>query len=199
MNEYSFKLESDVELCEVAQISCNNWNYRYIPKTTAQLTYKSDVGIIIKLICYENNPFTRYTENYDPIYTDSCMEAFINLFPNKSKDYINIEVNSNGAYIFSFGPGRGICRTHFEPNLGISPTVKTAKTDNSWIADIIIGNNAIEAVYGKFEINSGHSFTGNFYKCGEDGDNPHFLSWNKITLPKPDFHCPSFFGKFNVL
>lgn len=35
----------------------------------------------------------------------------------------------------------------------------------------------------------------NFYKCGDLQHTPHFLSWNKIDLPKPCFHCPEFFGK----
>ena len=33
-----------------------------------------------------------------------------------------------------------------------------------------------------------------FYKCGDKLQTPHFLSWNPIDLPKPDFHCPAFFG-----
>ncbi len=35
----------------------------------------------------------------------------------------------------------------------------------------------------------------NFYKCGDKQHTPHFLSWNKIDLPEPCFHCPEFFGK----
>ena len=36
---------------------------------------------------------------------------------------------------------------------------------------------------------------GNFYKCGDKTAHPHFLSWNKIDAPKPDFHRPEFFGE----
>ena len=40
----------------------------------------------------------------------------------------------------------------------------------------------------------GRYLRANFYKCGDLLSKPHFLSWQPITLPKPDFHQPSFFG-----
>ena len=36
---------------------------------------------------------------------------------------------------------------------------------------------------------------GNFYKCADDTEYPHFVSWNPIDLPTPDFHRPEFFGE----
>ena len=36
---------------------------------------------------------------------------------------------------------------------------------------------------------------GNFYKCADDTEYPHFVSWNPIDLPSPDFHRPEFFGE----
>ena len=39
--------------------------------------------------------------------------------------------------------------------------------------------------------------TGNFYKCGDKLETPHFLSWAPIDLPAPCFHCPDFFGKLH--
>ena len=38
----------------------------------------------------------------------------------------------------------------------------------------------------------------NFYKCADKTRNPHFVSWNPIPLPKPDFHCPQFFGEITL-
>ena len=36
---------------------------------------------------------------------------------------------------------------------------------------------------------------GNFYKCADDTEYPHFVSWNPIDLPSPDFHRPEFFRR----
>jgi hypothetical protein len=40
----------------------------------------------------------------------------------------------------------------------------------------------------------GQTIRANFYKCGDKLQSPHYLSWNPISLPKPNFHCPDFFG-----
>ncbi|MFA5695554.1 MAG: carbohydrate-binding family 9-like protein, partial [Proteiniphilum sp.] len=34
----------------------------------------------------------------------------------------------------------------------------------------------------------------NFYKCGDETAEPHYISWSPIDLPAPDFHAPQFFG-----
>ena len=36
---------------------------------------------------------------------------------------------------------------------------------------------------------------GNFYKCGDLTAHPHFLSWNPVGTPNPDFHRPEYFGE----
>ncbi|MGL5262502.1 MAG: carbohydrate-binding family 9-like protein, partial [Bacteroides sp.] len=38
------------------------------------------------------------------------------------------------------------------------------------------------------------SLKANFYKCGDELQTPHFLSWNPIDLETPNFHCPKYFG-----
>ena len=41
----------------------------------------------------------------------------------------------------------------------------------------------------------GKKMHANFYKCGDNLPNPHFLSWNKIEFPRPNFHLQEFFGE----
>ena len=41
----------------------------------------------------------------------------------------------------------------------------------------------------------GMRMKGNFYKCGDHLQKPHFLSWNPIHVDRPDFHRPEFFGE----
>ena len=43
------------------------------------------------------------------------------------------------------------------------------------------------------------SLIGNFYKCGDKCDQTHYLSWSPIGLLEPNFHCPEFFGKLNLV
>lgn len=42
------------------------------------------------------------------------------------------------------------------------------------------------------------SLKANFYKCGDKTAHPHFLSWNPINVPQPDFHRPEFFGTLEL-
>ena len=37
--------------------------------------------------------------------------------------------------------------------------------------------------------------TANFYKCGEETSEPHYVTWNPIGVENPDYHRPEFFGK----
>ena len=41
--------------------------------------------------------------------------------------------------------------------------------------------------------------TANFYKCGDDLPEPHFVSWNKIEAPTPNFHLPKYFGEIEFI
>ena len=36
---------------------------------------------------------------------------------------------------------------------------------------------------------------GNFYKCADRTENPHYVTWSPIDLPRPQYHCPEFFGE----
>jgi hypothetical protein len=39
----------------------------------------------------------------------------------------------------------------------------------------------------------------NFYKCGDELPQPHFLSWMPIDSAEPDFHLPEFFGELKFI
>jgi hypothetical protein len=56
-------------------------------------------------------------------------------------------------------------------------------------------------VFSGQELNnlSGQNCNANFYKCGDDLPTPHFLCWNSIDTPEPDFHVRRCFGKLSFL
>ena len=67
--------------------------------------------------------------------------------------------------------------------------------DCKWSLTLVIPTTALF----RDEIHSldGRDMRANFYKCGDKLTTPHFLSWNKIDLPSPCFHCPPFFGQIH--
>ena len=49
--------------------------------------------------------------------------------------------------------------------------------------------------YPDFRLIPGIHFRGNCYKCGDRTEHPHFLAWNPVHTPTPDFHRPEFLGE----
>ena len=52
----------------------------------------------------------------------------------------------------------------------------------------------VKAVWGKEDFASGDTIKANFYKCGDDMPQKHYLSWHPIRIEKPNFHRPDHFG-----
>ena len=44
---------------------------------------------------------------------------------------------------------------------------------------------------------TGMTCNANFYKCGDLLPEPHFVNWNPVATPQPDYHRPEFFGKIH--
>ena len=47
-------------------------------------------------------------------------------------------------------------------------------------------------------LKSGREFTANFYKCGDNTVQKHYLTWAPIDTEKPSFHQPQCFGKITL-
>ena len=62
----------------------------------------------------------------------------------------------------------------------------------NWELTLIIPFNVLH--YHKLTSLKGKSCYANFYKCGDDLPEPHFLAWNNIRSSSPNFHLPEFFG-----
>jgi hypothetical protein len=63
---------------------------------------------------------------------------------------------------------------------------------SDWTMYLVIPRQAMG--YHADESLSEKKIRANFYKCGDKTPETHFISWNPIDLPSPDFHAPQFFG-----
>lgn len=177
-----------------ADIGCYPWGREYCPQTWASVTYIEDTGFHVHMVCMEKDPRAEYKNNNDPVYQDSCMEFFVNFAPDKTNQYLNFEVNSNGAMLCGFGEKRGD-RTPVE-QMGIQmPRVLADKKEDCWEISYNISMDLIKELYGVCKFEPGYVIKGNFYKCGDKTNKPHYGCWNSIEAPKPDFHQPGFFGR----
>lgn len=199
MKSYTVKSVSsrkEVENAEKVCISSFRNGSGYEPKTLAALVYVKGEGLLCRMECFETNPRALVTEINGDTYKDSCMEFFINCAPEKGDDYLNLEGNAIGTLHCKYGKDR-----YVRMPLGQSvpfPEVKTEIHPDRWIAEYFISLETIKAVFGKEDFLPGDEMTGNFYKCGDETDAPHYGMWSPVTQERLDFHVPAFFGKFII-
>ena len=187
--------EIDFSRAEKAYISTYKWTEGYAPEAYAQLMYVEGKGFALKMTCKEPSPKADYSNYNDPVYKDSCMEFFVS-FNNQSPKYMNFEMNSNGAFLSAVRTERAN-KTPINM-LAPLPKVKAEKDENGWSVEVFFSNDFIGKTFGKFCFTRGESFKGNFYKCGDETEIPHFGMWSPIDSEKPDFHRPEFFGDFVI-
>lgn len=179
-----------------AEISHYRWTQGYTPKAFAQLIYVDGLGFALHMEAFETDPKADCVMYNQPVYKDSCLEFFVNFNPEQP-DYINFEMNANGAFLSARRPGRKN-KTPIHELLSDLPAVRSAKLADRWTVDAFFSLQQIETLFGRSAFAAGDTFMGNFYKCGDETPIPHFGMWSPIDLEQPDFHQPSFFGLFRI-
>ncbi|HJB26686.1 MAG TPA: carbohydrate-binding family 9-like protein [Firmicutes bacterium] len=186
---------------ECFSIRCYPWGKEYTPETTGSFLLLEGQGFLLQMQCLENHPTAHYYKNSDPVHKDSCMEAFIDFFPQSGKGYINFEINANGAMKCSIGTQRNSPehpRYYFEKE-GISvPRPRVCIEDDRWELSLLIPLSFLKTAYGRDDFAPGQVLRGNFHKCGEETPIPHFGTLFPVSSPSPDFHRPEDFGELII-
>ena len=172
------------------------------PETSGQVVYLPGEGLEVSMVCREKNPRAIYYNPNDPVHTDSCMEAFLDCFPDLPQyGYIGLEMNANGACHCSFGTSRHVRnyvlkRGLAHPEVAIERFTKDGA--DYWRATCLLKKSLLEALYERnCDFAPGHRMRGNFYKCGDHTDAPHWGSWAPVE--RVDFHVPHLFGDMIVV
>lgn len=186
------------ESIEPISISEYNWGGNYRPNSTAKLSFIKQKGFLLQTSCEEENPKSVYFHDNEPVYRDSCLEFFMNFKPQiEGSGYINFECNANGALLCGYGTTKK--DRNFIKDLGIpQPSVKACRGPNLWGYELFIPLSLIQEIYGNSSFRTGDLLKGNFFKCGDDTELPHYGSWTKIENPTPNFHLPEFFGTLEM-
>lgn len=180
------------------QIGCVNWEtYPYKPAVFFRIAHTGKT-ILLHYRVTERSVRAKYTEDNSMVCRDSCVEFF--LMPANDGIYYNIECNCAGVLKLAAGINRYERETASLEllkevkrwsSLPITPFEEKYE-ETAWEIAIIIPCSAF--FKHTFSFLDGMSARGNFYKCGDELQTPHFLSWQPIHLPSPDFHSPSFFS-----
>ena len=166
-------------------------------KAYAQLVYAEDFGFVCKMTCEEKDPVATFTETDSAVCLDSCMEFFV-IFDGEK--YLNLEANSIGTKCQGFGKkreSRAKVARKLEGGFASIPEVG----EDKWTMTYELPLDQIQIFYPDVTAETfaaGYEFTGNFYKTGgaEQTGNEHYGMWNVVETENPDFHQPSYFGKF---
>ena len=163
----------------------------YAPKAWGELSLKDGL-LAVKMTCMEKEPLATVSYGPDaPVYKDSCMEFFFEV--NSCGKYINLEMNSVGGYPCAIRKDRND-RTYITPFAeGGEP--KAAVNDESWSVEAVLSVQKILSYFGENEL---LTLRGNFYKCGDETEYPHFGMYNEVLSDTPNFHMIQFFADIDI-
>lgn len=186
-----------VDVADKFHISNKLWGYTdYNSEVYAQVSY-DDEGFNVKFTVFESNPKRTKKEHLEHVHLDSCVEFFCNFSPETSDKYINFEANANGVMNAAFRSDRHNSQKLLKEEIedfGIETEIKSGV----WTVSYKIGFSFLKKYYPDFDITKTGYVKCNFYKCGDETEVMHFLSYFKVGTPKPDFHRPEYFGKVNI-
>ena len=138
------------------------------------------------------------TKDFMSVWEDSCVEFFMQR--KGEKTYRNFEFNVHGVLLASKHETRNSSEKFSEELMSsikrfttIRHIYKSNRQLSDWTLYVEVPKSAIG--FSQDEKLSQQTIGANFYKCGDETNEPHFISWNPIDLPKPDFHVPQFFGE----
>lgn len=192
---------------EFQTIDCANWStdYPYKPEVDMRMAFCED-GILLHYRVSEEAIRAHFAKDNGDVWTDSCVEFFS--IPAGDGVYYNLECNCIGTILLGAGAGRKDRTRASQEVLNTIARWSTLKHESfdtleeptRWEVALVVPFSAFFMHEGRVvkEHCRQHGLRANFYKCGDNLPHPHFLSWSAIDLPKPNFHCPEFFGNLAV-
>ena len=188
-------------LAEFQIIETINWSdFPYKPEVKFKIAYCQD-QVLLKYYVREESIMAKETRVNGDVYKDSCVEVFIST--NGNETYYNFEFNCIGIPHVGYGPGRAN-RALTDPeilklikvrsSLGNQP-FEEKTGGHQWEMMIVIPKECL--THDKDIVLKGLKAHANFYKCGDETSEPHFITWNPIGTEAPDYHQPAYFGELS--
>jgi hypothetical protein len=116
----------------------------------------------------------------EPVYKDTCVEFFISL--DDGATYYNFEFNCIGTVLAGFGSGRESRELLSQATLEKIETevcISRGASRIEWEITLFIPFETF--LYHSLGSLQGKILKANFYKCGDELPEPHFLSWSNIV------------------
>lgn len=188
----------DKNQIEFHSLDVVNWkDYPYKPEVSFRIAHTGKDILLHYKVKEASVRAVAYQDN-GKVWEDACVEFFLS--PESDSCYYNFECNCIGKLLIQGGIVNENRPLASQEVLGMVKRWSSLGTEPfeekigecSWELTMVIPVSA----FFKHSIDTleGKKMKGNFYKCGDKLQSPHFLSWNPIRLAHPMFHCPAFFG-----
>ncbi len=176
-----------------------NWKetYPYRPITLFNIARSND-SIFIKYSVRGSMLRAIYSNDLEPVNEDSCVEFFCKL-PDSS-NYMNFEFNCIGTCNASKRKSKkvDVIPYSLEELAQIKRYPSMGRRAFNEMEGMFEWELTVKIPFSLISIDPLHlpkKLLGNFYKCADGTDSPHYVSWSPIKTEKPNFHCPEFFGE----
>lgn len=155
----------------------------------AQLCHNADT-LFVRLEAQEQNIRAQLCGTLDQVCNDSCLEFFFAPLIG-DKRYFNFECNPLGNLYVGFGAERPTRVRQIVKNPQMF-CIQPFTTDGGWGVTYQIPGDFLRMYMPEFDFTG--SAAGNFYKCGDQTQVPHYLAWSSLTCDTPDYHRRGDFG-----
>jgi hypothetical protein len=203
-------ISSSLDTLPKHPISHISWpEFAYQPDVQFSIAYITN-AILMKFFVTEDHIRHVNTKPNSPVYEDSCVEFFFS--PDNNDDYYNFEFNPMGTCLAAYGNSRHNRKFLADEQItsirtlpffqkGYDPALKGKEANGvsgqsqqpiHWELTLMIPL-TVFIHHPKLKLED-KTCSGNFYKCGDALPLPHYLSWNPLEAPQPDFHVPGSFG-----
>ncbi|TSA23042.1 hypothetical protein D4R75_04265 [bacterium] len=174
---------------------------KYAPQVSVKV-FHTDKFIYVHYLVLEDRITIRHTSFGSDVFKDSCVEFFLNPFPESSEEYVNMEMNALGVLLIGVGKDGDDSKRHyfkeedtegFEIISSIKHPVVGSHGSAYWTLHARIPKSFFEKHYGRKFVDK--ATIANFNKCGDETEFEHYGSWSEVVNPTPNFHLPQYFGK----
>lgn len=180
--------------CSIGSLNWAN-EYPYHPLTIVNIAH-SGKAIYVDFFVRCNYLRAVNYQNNTPVWEDSSVSFFV--MPKSDGEYWNFDFNCIGAVNAAHRITRRPVHRLSDKEIASIARVTSCGTNPFREIEGLFAWNVVARIPLELigvEYNSAPIvMRGNFCKCASGTSQPHFVSWNPISTPKPEFHSPQYFG-----
>jgi hypothetical protein len=180
-----------------AYIDTVNWTeYTYKPIAAFDIA-RSHHHLYIRYFVKGNSLKAHHTQDSSPVHKDSCVEFFMK--KTNEETYMNFEFNCIGTCDAARRTSREtktpLTEEEYKTIRRYSSLERKPFHEKKGVHEWELAIAIPLELMGLQPGNLPEKILGNFYKCADETTSPHYISWNPVQTPTPDFHRPDFFGE----